>query len=120
MIVGRLDRTPSPDDFAPLPTGVDRARWATSDRAARPKRLDRLRERLAEARLDAYFGVRSEHSRYLTGFALGDGEDRVSGSSGWFLVGGDEVVLFADSRYRVQAEREAPDTRIERVKQQKL
>jgi Xaa-Pro aminopeptidase len=74
-----------------------------------------MRERLATARLDAYFGVRSEHTRYLSGFALGDGEDRVSGSSGWFLVGTDEVVLFADSRYRIQAEREAPDARVEPV-----
>jgi Xaa-Pro aminopeptidase len=87
----------------------------TADRAARPERLARLRERLALAGLDAYFGVRSEHSRYLTGFALGDGEDRVSGSSGWFVVGADEVVLFADSRYRIQAEREAPDARVEPV-----
>ncbi len=83
--------------------------------SARPERLERLRVRLAAAGLDAYFGVRSEHARYLTGFVLGDGEDRVAGSSGWFLVTRDEVVLFADSRYRLQAEREAPDARIEPV-----
>ena len=85
------------------------------DRAARPERLGRLRVRLAEAGLDAYFGVRSEHARYLTGFSLGDGEDRVAGSSGWFLVTGDGLMLLADSRYRVQAEREAPGARIEPV-----
>ncbi len=110
-----LDRSPRPDDIAPAPTAADRAVWAKADRAARPVRLGRLRERLAEAGVDAYFGVRSEHVRYLTGFVLGDGEDRVAGSSGWFLVGRDEVVLFADSRYRIQAARGAPETRIEPV-----
>ncbi len=39
----------------------------------------------------------------------------MAGSSGWFLVGRDEVVLFADSRYTVQAGREAPGSRIEPV-----
>ena len=29
-----------------------------------------------------------EHMRYLTGFALGDGEEKVAGHSGQFLVGG--------------------------------
>ena len=115
MTVERVDRPPSADDFAPAPTSTDRSRWATADRDARPERLGRLRERLTAAGLDAYFGVRPEHSRYLTGFALGDGEDRVSGSSGWFLAGPDEVVLFADSRYRIQAEREAPSARVEPV-----
>ena len=115
MTVGRVDRAPRPDDFAAPPTPADRARWAASDRAARPERLGRLRVRLAEAGLDAYFGVRSEHARYLTGFVLGDGEDRVAGSSGWFLVTGDGLMLLADSRYRVQAEREAPEARIEPV-----
>jgi Xaa-Pro aminopeptidase len=70
---------------------------------------------MADGGVDAYFGVRSEHTRYLTGFALGDGEDRVAGSSGWFIVGRDEVILLADSRYRVQAAREAPRARLEAV-----
>lgn len=115
MTTGRLAGAPQPDDFAPPPNARDRARWAAADRTARPLRSARLRERLARAGLDAYFGTRSEHSRYLTGFALGDGEDRVSGSSGWFLIGADEVVVLADSRYRIQAEREASGARIEPV-----
>ena len=53
--------------------------------------------------VDAYFGVRREHMRYLTGFALGDGEEKVAGNSGQFLVGGEEVVVLADSRYTIQA-----------------
>ena len=63
--------------------------------------------------VDAYFGIRPENSRYLTGFVLHDGEDRVSGNSGRFLVSADEVVVLADSRYRLQAIAEAPDARIE-------
>jgi len=49
--------------------------------------------------------------RYLTGFALAEGEEKVAGNSGQFLVSGDEVTLLADSRYAIQARREAPDTR---------
>jgi Xaa-Pro aminopeptidase len=106
---------PTPADFGSPPTSADRARWSDADRAARPVRLARLRGRLADAGLDAYFGVRAEHIRYLTGFVLGDGEEKVAGVSGQFLVGGAEVVLFVDSRYEEQAAREAPETRRETV-----
>ena len=101
-----------PADFAPPPTPVDRARWAEADRVARPERLARLRARFAAAQVDAYFGVRPEHIRYLTGFALDDGEEKNAGVSGQFLAGGEEVLLFADSRYTIQATRQAPATRI--------
>jgi len=50
--------------------------------------------------------------RYLTGFALGAGEERVAGHSGRFLVGADEVVVLADSRYTIQVRREAPGARV--------
>ena len=62
--------------------------------------------------VDAYFGVRREHMRYLTGFTLADGEEKVAGYSGQFLASADEVVLLADSRYTIQARREAPETRV--------
>ena len=52
-----------------------------------------------------------EHARYLTGLALGNGEEKVAGNSGRFLVAGEEVFLLADSRYTIQARREAPETR---------
>jgi Xaa-Pro aminopeptidase len=51
--------------------------------------------------------------RYLTGFALDSGEEKVAGVSGQFLASGDEVVLLADSRYTIQARRQAPEARIE-------
>lgn len=108
-------RHPRPDDFAPPPTAADLARWADADAEARPARLARLRSRLRAEGVDAYFGVRPENSRYLTGFHFGDGEDRVAGNSGRFLVGGDEVVVLADTRYAIQARREARGARIEPV-----
>ncbi len=106
---------PVPTDFGPPPTAGERARWADADAAARPARLARIRARLASDGLDAYFGIRPENSRYLTGFALGDGEDRVAGQSGRFLVSGDEVVVLADSRYTIQAGREAVGARVEPI-----
>jgi Xaa-Pro aminopeptidase len=111
----RVDRYPRPDDFALPPDDAQRTAWAEADRAARPARLERLRTRFGPARIDAYFGVQPEHARYLTGLALGDGEEKVAGASGRFLVGMGEVVLFADSRYTVQARREAPEARLEPV-----
>jgi Xaa-Pro aminopeptidase len=103
---------PQPADFAAPPSAADLARWDEADAAARPARLQRLRARFEGAGVDAYFAVRPEHSRYLSGFVLGDGEDRVAGHSGQLLVGSDQVVVLADSRYTIQATREAPNARI--------
>ena len=106
---------PVPADFA-APPGARRLRaWDEADRAARPARLARLRARLAAAGIDAYFGLRREEIRYLTGVVLGDGEEKVAGHSGRFLVTADEVVVLADSRYTLQARREAPGARVEDV-----
>jgi Xaa-Pro aminopeptidase len=104
---------PTPDDFAPPPTAAQREAWLAADAAVRPTRLARVRERFTGAGVDAYFGLRREHMRYLTGFTLAEGEEKVAGTSGQFLIGGDEVVVLADSRYSIQAAREAPEARIE-------
>jgi Xaa-Pro aminopeptidase len=106
---------PTPADFASPPTPGDLRGWAEADRAARAARRERVRARFADADIDAYYGVRREHMRYLTGFALADGEEKVAGSSGQFLLSGEELVLFADSRYTIQARRESPEARIEFV-----
>ena len=82
---------------------------------ARPDRVGRLRARLEAEGVDGYFGVRRENTRYLTGFELCDGEEKVAGVSGQFLVGADETVVLADSRYRVQAQEQCPESRIEDV-----
>jgi Xaa-Pro aminopeptidase len=106
---------PTPADFAGPPTAADLHRWDEADRAARPKRRERVRARFADAGIDAYFGVRREHMRYLTGFTLADGEEKVAGVSGQFLLSTDELVVFADSRYTIQARRESPEARVEVV-----
>lgn len=98
-----------PADFSAPPTRVDLERWAEADRSARPERLARLRARMEQAGVDAYFGVRREHMRYLTGFALAETETASAGDSGKFLVTADAVRVLADSRYTIQARREAPD-----------
>jgi Xaa-Pro aminopeptidase len=97
------------------PGSADLARWLADDRAARPARLALFRQRLEREGVDAYFGVRRENSRYLTGFELADGEEKVAGNSGQFLVSADEAVVLADSRYTVQAQEQCPDARLERV-----
>ena len=104
-----------PADFAAPPAARRLRAWEESDRVARPARLARLRARLAEAGLDAYFGTRREEIRYLAGLVLGEGEEKVAGHSGRFLVSADEVVVLADSRYTLQARREASGARIEDV-----
>ena len=108
-----VPRQPHPADFPAGPAPIDLKRWAEADRAARPVRVERLRRRLATEGVDAYFGLRAEHMRYLTGFKLRDGEDKLAGQSGRFLVSGDEIVVLADSRYRLQAHEQAPEARIE-------
>jgi Xaa-Pro aminopeptidase len=108
-------RLPVPGDFAPPPSARRRSAWDDADRAARPARLARLRARLAAAGIDAYFGLGREEIRYLTGVALGDGEEKVAGHSGRFLISADAVVVLADSRYTIQARREAPDARLEAI-----
>lgn len=100
---------PRPTDFQAPPTQADLERWQEADRSARPARLARLRARMDAAGVDAYFGVRREHMRYLTGFTLAETEAASAGDSGKFLVTADAVRVLADSRYTIQARREAPD-----------
>ncbi len=100
---------PRPTDFQAPPTRADHERWQESDRSARPARLARLRARMEAAGVDAYFGVRREHMRYLTGFTVAETEGASAGDSGKFLVTADAVRVLADSRYTIQARREAPD-----------
>ena len=106
---------PVPADFDPPPSARRLRSWEEADRAARPARLARLRARLADAGLDAYFGLRREEIRYLSGLDLADGEEKVAGHSGRFLVSAEAVVVLADSRYSLQARRQAPGARIEDV-----
>ena len=102
-------------DFARPPDDATRRRWTEADRAHRPQRLAALRSRLAAEGVDAYFGVKPEHTRWLTGFVLAEGEEKVAGHSGQFLVGGDAVIVVVDSRYTIQARREATGATVDEI-----
>jgi Xaa-Pro aminopeptidase len=109
---------PHPADFPAPPTASDRARWADADRAARPERLGRLRDRMAREGVDGYFGVRWEHMRYLTGLPFDESEVTGSGDSGKFLVGLDDLWVLADSRYTIAVKRDAPDATLFEIERQ--
>ena len=111
----RASNWPAVADFAAAPTAADLDRWDEADLAARPGRVERLRARFDASGVDAYFGVRRENTRYITGFVLGEGEEKVAGHSGQFLVGRDQTVVLVDSRYTIQAAHEAIGTRIEDI-----
>jgi len=109
---GRDTGWPHPTDFAAPPTHADHARWEEADRAARPSRLERLRDRMTREGVDGYFGVRWEHMRYLTGLPFDESEVTGSGDSGKFLVTGTESIVLADSRYTIAVRRDAPESRL--------
>jgi Xaa-Pro aminopeptidase len=104
------DEWPHPADFAAPPSTAQRAQWAEADRVARPQRLARLRERMAQEGVDGYFGVRWEHMRYLTGLPFDESEVTGSGDSGKFLVGAEQVWVIADSRYTIAVKHQAPES----------
>jgi Xaa-Pro aminopeptidase len=108
----RPEHWPEPSDFAAPPTRADHERWVEADRAARPRRLARLRERMVKEGVDGYFGLRWEHMRYLTGLPFDESEVMGAGDSGKFLVTLDEVFVLADSRYTIAVQREAPESRL--------
>jgi Xaa-Pro aminopeptidase len=108
----RPDSWPSPADFAAPPTKADHERWAEADREARPRRLARLRDKMAAAGVDGYFGLRWEHMRYLTGLPFDESEVTGAGDSGKFLVTMDRVFVLADSRYTIAVKREAPESTV--------
>jgi len=114
----RPDQWPHPADFAAPPSAAQRAAWAEADRAARPQRLARLRERMAAEGVDGYFGVRWEHMRYLTGLPFDESEVTGSGDTGKFLVGQEQVWVIADSRYTIAVKRQAPDSTLFEANQQ--
>jgi Xaa-Pro aminopeptidase len=81
-----------------------------------PSRLDRVRELLAAAGLDAVLVSRTAGKRWLSGFPLGPGEEATSGWSGTLLVTPDRQILLADARYTEQAARECPGWEVRRTR----
>jgi Xaa-Pro aminopeptidase len=106
---------PVPADFAAPPDAATRRRWTEAERSHRPGRIAALRARMGAEGVDAYFGARREHMRWLTGFTLAEGEDKVSGHSGLFLACDETLTVLTDSRYTVQARRECPDATVDEI-----
>ena len=63
-------------------------------------RLQKLRQKLAEREIDAFFVSQSENRYYLSGF---------DGSDGFLLIAPQTAILATDFRYVEQARRQAPD-----------
>ncbi len=69
-------------------------------------RLSRLRENMVKQRMDTFLVLAGENRRYLSGFT---GEDaQFDESAGALLITHDALVLATDSRYELQAKKEAP------------
>ncbi len=64
------------------------------------RRLQKLRQKLAEKEVDAIFISQPENRYYLSGFA---------GSTGYLLISQQQAVLVTDFRYIEQAKQQAPD-----------
>lgn len=69
-------------------------------------KLQKLRQKIEEAELDAILISSPENRRYMSGF---------TGSAGWLLISRDEATLATDFRYVEQAGNQAPDFRIQRI-----
>lgn len=100
-------RRPVPSDFAAPPSRVDVQRWSDADAAARPARIAALRARARAEGLDALLLTSHADARYFSGICFGPNEEPTAGVSGWILISADAFAIFADSRYTVQARREA-------------
>ncbi len=70
------------------------------------KRVVKLRKALARKKLDTMLVLIEENRRYLSGFT---GQDtQFDESAGALLITADRLILATDSRYELQARREAP------------
>ncbi len=69
-----------------------------------------LRQKLARMPQDTLWIIQPENRRYLSGFKAKDGQ--LNESSGSLLITRKIALLFTDSRYAVEAEREAADFRV--------
>jgi len=100
-------RHPVPSDFAAPPSQADLKRWSDADATARPARIAAIRERARAEGLDALLLTSHADARYFSGICFGPNEEPTAGVSGWTLISADAFAIFADSRYTVQARREA-------------
>jgi len=79
------------------------------------KRIEKLRKTLARKKLDAFLVLIEENRRYLSGYT---GEDtQFDESAGALLITADRLILATDSRFDLQARREAPLYRVVRYRE---
>jgi len=71
---------------------------------------------MAEAGLDAILITSPENSRYLSGFVLMPGEEKVAGHSGQLLITHERAIILLDFRYLEQAASEVKDFELYQVK----
>ena len=69
------------------------------------KRLSDLRDRLTDKSPDTLWIIQPENRRYLSGFKAGD--PQLNESSGSLLISKKKALLITDSRYTIEADREA-------------
>ncbi|NQW56517.1 MAG: aminopeptidase P family protein [Chloroflexi bacterium] len=100
-------RLPQPADFSAPPSAAQLQRWSDADAALRPSRLAALRARARSEGVDAVLLTSHADARYFSGICFGPNEEPTAGVSGWLLISSDAFAIFADSRYTVQARREA-------------
>lgn len=72
----------------------------------REKRIQRVRQLIAEKGIDALMVLVEENRHYLSGFT---GEDhQFNESAGALLISNDKLILATDSRFEIQAKNESP------------
>ena len=79
------------------------------------QRLADVRGRLAAVPADVLVVSRPANIRYLSGFELGEGEEKVAGYSGTLVVTAERQVILADFRYLEQAEAQATGWEVRRT-----
>lgn len=73
---------------------------------ATPDRIAQLRKKLSALQIDTFLVLIEENRRYLSGYT---GEDtRFDESAGALIITADELILTTDSRFELQAAKEAP------------
>jgi Xaa-Pro aminopeptidase len=71
------------------------------------RRLSYLRDKLGQDSLDTIWIIQPENRRYLSGFRAND--PQINESSGSLLINRKKALLITDSRYTIEAKREARD-----------
>jgi Xaa-Pro aminopeptidase len=79
------------------------------------KRVGALRERLKKLPCDTVWIIQPENRRYLSGFKAED--NQLTELSGSLLITKTQTVLVTDSRYSLEAEKEAIDFEVHTIKQ---